>query len=51
MKVRFLREWKGYRIGRVIDPPRGQADLMLRRGIVELADPKPPLRTFRKGER
>lgn len=48
MKVVFLKEWRGYRIGREIDPPRGQADVMIRRGIVRAVEERKPLKTFRK---
>ena len=47
MKVRFLRDWKRCRAGRVYSwPSRGAARLLVRRGIVEevaakVEDPQP----------
>lgn len=41
MQVRFLRDWKRYRAGRVIDPPDGMANLLLARGIVAAAEAPP----------
>lgn len=38
MQVRFLRDWKAYRTGRVINPPDGMANVLLRRRIVEPVD-------------
>ena len=33
MRVRFLREWRGAKVGGVRDLPGGVADLIVRRGI------------------
>lgn len=35
MKVRFVRPWRNYRAGQVIEPFSGQARMMIKRGIVE----------------
>jgi hypothetical protein len=37
MKVELLTTWKGFRAGRVIDPPDGVANLLIRRRIAKPA--------------
>lgn len=34
IEVRFIRPWRQYRKGQVINPPAGQAREMMKRGIV-----------------
>ena len=33
MHVKLLREWRGYRLGRILEMPAGQADMLERRGF------------------
>lgn len=35
MRIRFIRPWYGYKPGAEHDFPDGQANLMIRRGIIE----------------
>jgi hypothetical protein len=37
MRVELLTTWKGFRAGRVIDPPDGVANLLIRRKIAKPA--------------
>lgn len=50
MSIQFVRDWKGYRAGRVmLNPPGGWANHLIRRGIVKVMEPvndaqvQPPL--------
>lgn len=52
MQIKMLRDWRGYRLGRILDMPAGQADLLERRGIampvgVERDDERPAARPRR----
>lgn len=40
MAIQFVRDWKGYRAGRVmLNPPGGWANVLIRRGIVKVVEP------------
>lgn len=45
MLIEFIRPWAHYEPGQTIDPPAGQAELMIQRGIakavVKQEKPKP----------
>jgi hypothetical protein len=35
MSILFLRDWRGYKAGRVITPGDGMANVLIRRGIAK----------------
>ncbi|TWU67302.1 hypothetical protein V7x_28760 [Crateriforma conspicua] len=38
LKLTILRTWRGFSVGDTIQRPGGVADILIRRGIAELAD-------------
>ena len=38
MFVKLLRDWKGYRAGKVFEPTDGAAEILIRRGIAALVE-------------
>ncbi len=42
MSITLMKDWKGYRCGRVLHPGDGVADVLIRRGIASLTPPEEP---------
>lgn len=40
MLIRLIKDWKRFRAGRELDPPRPVAAILLKRGIARAADAK-----------
>lgn len=51
VRVEFLVPWNCYRAGQVIDPPDGQANVMIQRGIVKPVEEEESERAQPKRER
>jgi len=42
MQVRLIRDWRGYRAGKVFEPQAGAAEILIRRKIAEAIEANEP---------
>ena len=42
MEVKFLKSWRQYKVGQLLNPPDGAGNMLISRGIVEVVKPPGP---------